>query len=123
MLPVEVQGKQLEFFYDSGCSAFGLLTSKNRYDNYSNEADKEIRYAANSFGTSIPVYHKTSSEPIEIGNATLSMRRVSYVDWHDRLQGFFSRFTKIGGWLGNKPFVDEVLILDTKMEEFLVVGK
>ena len=121
MLPAKIQGKALELFYDSGCSAFGLLTSKNRYDQYTNESDREIHYSANSFGASIPVFHKTSSESMEIGNTTLSLRRVSYVDWHDRLQGFFSRFTNIGGWLGNKPFVDEVLILDTIAEEFLVV--
>jgi hypothetical protein len=30
-------------------------------------------------------------------------------------------FSKIGGWLGNKPFTEYILFLDTKAEEFLVV--
>jgi hypothetical protein len=37
------------------------------------------------------------------------------------LQRFMTPFTRIGGWLGNKPFVDACLILDTQKEEFLVV--
>jgi hypothetical protein len=30
-------------------------------------------------------------------------------------------FTRIGGFLGNKPFIDNTLILDTRKKEFLVL--
>jgi hypothetical protein len=32
-------------------------------------------------------------------------------------------FTKIGGWLGNKPFVESTLILDTQKQAFMVIER
>jgi hypothetical protein len=37
------------------------------------------------------------------------------------MQPFISPFTRIGGFLGNLPFVEITLILDTKTEEFLII--
>ncbi|MFP4846169.1 hypothetical protein [Winogradskyella sp. PE311] len=36
-------------------------------------------------------------------------------------QPLVTPFTRIGGWLGNQPFNESTLILDTKAEEFIVV--
>ncbi|MEL7122364.1 MAG: hypothetical protein AAFO07_23160 [Bacteroidota bacterium] len=121
MLPASIQGKEMELFYDSGSSAFGLLTSKNRFDAYTDPEVEEINYSANSHGKSIPVHHKPSDEMMLIGNEEVSLNRISYVEWHDKWQGFFSQFTKIGGFIGNKPFLTSALILDTQQNEFLVL--
>lgn len=122
MLPAKIMGKNLELFYDSGCSAFGLITSKNRYDRYTNTSIKEITYEGNRFGESLTLHHKDSDESITIGNDSLKLRRISYVDMYTPFQGLMTPFTKIGGWLGNKPFINSTIILDIKKEEFVVVG-
>ncbi|MEL6653551.1 MAG: hypothetical protein AAFQ87_22380, partial [Bacteroidota bacterium] len=120
MLPAVIDDEPVELFYDSGSSAFGLLTSKNRFDAYTDPAEPEITYDANSHGNSIPVFHRRSDEEMIIGGKTLSLKRISYVQWNDEWQGFFSRFTSIGGWMGNKPFTESALVLDTKTGEFAV---
>ncbi|MEL6846173.1 MAG: hypothetical protein AAFP02_23440, partial [Bacteroidota bacterium] len=74
----------------------------------------------NSHGNSIPVFHRRSDEEMIIGGKTLSLKRISYVQWNDEWQGFFSRFSSIGGWMGNKPFTESALVLDTKTGEFAV---
>ncbi|MGK0388409.1 MAG: hypothetical protein ACI94Y_001138 [Maribacter sp.] len=35
-------------------------------------------------------------------------------------QKIMTSFTRIGGWLGNKPFTKNTLILDTQEQEFIV---
>lgn len=121
MLPVAINNKDYELFYDSGCSAFGLITIKSRFDSYSNEDTEAIAYDAKSWNSSIPITSKTTNQPISIGNTELSLKRVSYIDMYTPIQPIATPFTRIGGWLGNQPFNESILILDTKTEEFAVV--
>lgn len=121
MLPARIDGIELELFYDSGSSAFGLITSKNRYEDFTDSQVKEIEYKANRFGESLPIHHKNTDKEIEIGNALLDLKRVSYVDMYANYQQFITPFTRIGGWLGNKPFTESTMILDTKSQEFIVI--
>jgi hypothetical protein len=121
MLPVNINNKKLELLYDSGCSAFGLITSKKRYDNFSEKTAKEINYVGKRWGDDLPIHHKSSNMLMKIGNENLSLNRVSYLDMYANFQHFLTPFTTIGGWLGNKPFLESTLILDTKKEEFTVL--
>ena len=123
MLPCEIDGKKHELFYDSGSSAFGLITIKKRYLKYSNKEDREISYNANRHGDPIPVKHKPTNEMMKIGGLELSLQRVCYVDMYSNVQGLITPFTRIGGWLGNKPFENNSLIFDVKNEMFVVVQK
>lgn len=121
VLPAEIAGKKLDLFYDSGSSGFGLMTSRNRYKKFSNKDADEVKFDANSWGDKIPIYHKSSDAPLIIGGADLKLKKVSYVDMYAGTQRFLAPLSKIGGLLGNKPFVDCTLIFDTKTEEFLVL--
>lgn len=121
MLPVTLDNKSYKFLYDSGCSAFGLITIKRRFDKYTNKNTEELKYGANSWGNSIPIINKPSNKLFNIGNTNLKLKRVSYVDMYTKLQPFVTPFTRIGGWLGNQPFNESTLILDTKTEEFIVI--
>lgn len=121
MLPVIINDEGLELFYDSGASTFGLITTKNRYDKFTNESQEEIRYNANKFGDAIPICHRSTNTTMEIGNAILNLKRVSYVDMYAKYQRLMTPFTRIGGWLGNRPFDQNTLIFDSKKEEFIVI--
>ena len=123
MLPTTIEGKVYDLFYDSGSSAFGLITTHSRYQRYAKPEEPEIAYNANSWGNPIYVHHKATDLEVEIGGAQVPMRRVSYVNMYARWQGFLAMFSKIGGWLGNKVFLDTHLILDTKDMEYLVVPR
>jgi hypothetical protein len=121
MLPVTIDDKDYELFYDSGCSAFGLITIKTRFDKYSEENTAVISYNAKSWDSSIPITSKLTNHPISIGNAELSLKRVSFINMYTPIQPIVTPFTRIGGWLGNQPFNESTLIIDTKTEEFTVV--
>ena len=121
MLPVSLDNKNYEFLYDSGCSAFGLITIKSRFDKYTNESTKQVDYDAKSWESSIPIRSKVTDKLFSIGSANLKLKRVSYVDMYTITQPLITPFTRIGGWLGNQPFTESTLIIDTKTEEFIII--
>ena len=120
MLPATVDGKDYEFLYDSGCSAFGLITTKQRFERYSEASAPIVSYAAKSWEDKIYINSKSSDHPFTIGGAQLRMNRVSCVDMYSFLQPLVTPFTRIGGWMGNQAFNESRLILDTQANEFLI---
>lgn len=121
MLPVTINEKDYELFYDSGCSAFGLITIKSRFDKYSDESTEVIAYNAKSWDSSIPITSKTTNQLISVGDTELSLKRVSFIDMYTFVQPIVTPFTQVGGWLGNQPFNESTLIIDTKTEEFMIL--
>lgn len=122
MLPVTLDNKDYEFLYDSGCSAFGLITIKSRFDNYTEESTEQINYDAKSWESSIPIRSKVTEKLFSTGGVNLKLKRVSYVDMYTAMQPIIIPFTRVGGWLGNQPFNESTLIIDTKTEEFIVIN-
>ena len=120
MLPARIDGKERTLFYDSGSSAFGLITSKKRYNRHTHPDSAEISYNSNRWGDPVYIHHKPTDKTLEIGGTQLPLTRISYVNMYANYQHFITPFTRIGGWLGNKPFTDSRLILDTQREEFWV---
>ena len=120
MLPAKVDGKDYEFLYDSGCSAFGLITTKQRFKSYTKESTPLVSYSAKSWDDTIDINSKFSDHPFTIGGTQLPIKRVSYVDMYAFVQPLVTPFTRIGGWMGNQAFNESNLILDTKTNEFLV---
>ncbi len=123
MLPCKIDGKGHELFYDSGSSAFGLITTRGRYRKYSKKETKEIFYDAARWGDALPIKHKATTKTMKMSGLEIPLKRVSYVDMYASFQGIISPFTNIGGWLGNKPFLDYSLILDAPNEEFVILKK
>ena len=121
MLPVVVDGKDYDFLYDSGCSAFGLITTKNRFEKYTKDSEPLIAYAAKSWQDKIHINSKMSEYPFSIGGADLTLKRVSYVNMYSFLQPLVTPFTRIGGWMGNQALNQSKLILDTKTKTFIVI--
>ena len=120
MLPVLMGKKKLQLFYDSGASSFGLITSKHRFDKYTEKDSVEIQLDGNRFGESIPIVHKNTAYKISIAGTKLPLRRIGYIDMYAKFQRFASPFTRIGGWMGNKPFLNSTIIIDTQKEEFTI---
>lgn len=121
MLPVTVDGKDYEFLYDSGCSAFGLITTKQRFKKYTKESNPLISYAAKSWEDEISIHTKISDQLFNIGGAELTLKRVSCVDTYAFFQPLITPFTRIGGWMGNQAINESKLILDTQTNEFLII--
>ena len=121
MLPVTVDGKDYEFLYDSGCSAFGLITTKQRFKKYTEASNPLISYAAKSWQDEIAIHTKISDYTFTMGGTELSFKRVSCVDMYAFFQPLVTPLTRIGGWMGNQSINESQLILDTQTNEFMII--
>ncbi len=124
VLPITINGASESVIYDSGCSAFGLLTSNYYYEKYSDPSEPEINYNANRDGDPVPVHHRTCGMPADFGDTRLPLKRISYVDLYGPVQAMVGRFSSFAGFigiLGNETLTDSTLILDAKVNEYLVV--
>jgi len=121
MLPVKVDGNNYEFLYDSGCSAFGLITTKQRFNHYTDATTPIVNYNAKSWEDKIHIHSKLSDHLFTIGDTDLKFKRVSYVDMYTALQPIATVMTRIGGWMGNQSFNECHLILDTQTNEFVLI--
>lgn len=122
MLPATIENANVELLYDSGCSSFGLLTSKYYFERFADPEAKAIHFNANRFGDLIPIHHQPTNIVATLGNVKLPLKRVSYVEQYAGLQSVFGRFFG-GGFIGNKSLTESTLILDVKAEEFLVLPR
>ncbi|MFK7734866.1 MAG: hypothetical protein AB8B50_02495 [Pirellulaceae bacterium] len=120
LLPAQIQGKDCELLYDSGCSPFGLITSKYHFDRYADENTEALQLDLNAFGNGIPIHHQACSLEVSFGEAAVPIKRVSYVDKYSGMQSLFGGFID-GGFMGNKFLLESTLILDVKAKEFLLV--
>ena len=122
MLPTKIDGKQMQVFWDSGCSSFGLFTSKYHFDRYADENSNGIEFKVNRFGEKVPAHHKPCSLSAIFGDVVVPLKRVSYVQTCVGLQRMFGGFID-GGFFGNKSLTESTLLLDTKSNEFLIMNR
>ena len=123
-MPVTIDGASEHVIYDSGCSAFGLLTSGYYYDRYSDPNQPETNYNGNRHGDPIPIHHRTCDLIATFGETELPLKRISYVNLYAPVQALVGRFSGFAGFigvLGNEPLTESTLILDAKTNEYLVV--
>jgi hypothetical protein len=129
MLPCKIDNKKQIMYYDSGCSSYGLLTTKGIYKKYSKTNSKEVKYELSSLGRAswwsepIQIHENRTDKFMSISGQNIAINKVGYVGIFEDLQGMIKPFTKIDGWLGNIPFLDCSLVFDAPNEEFLIVKR
>jgi hypothetical protein len=129
MLPCTIDGKKQLMYYDSGCSSYGLLTTKGIYKKYAHANSDQVNYELSSWGRAnwwnkpIHIYENRTDKYMSISGQNIAINKVGHVGIFGNLQGMIKPFTKIDGWLGNIPFLEYSLIFDAPNEEFLVMKK
>lgn len=124
LLPAEINNDKAVLYYDSGSSPFGLLTSKNQFEELGAINAKTVSYEVNSWGEKLLCFNKESRTKIKFDETSLELQRISYIDfnnWTTNLQGFALSFSNVKGILGNKSLINSTLILDVKNEKFAIV--
>jgi hypothetical protein len=129
ILPCILNGETQYFLFDTGCSSFGLITTKSIYKTLSNPNSNEIKYnlstwgRANRWNREVEVYQRQSNEFILISGVNLGLETVSYFDFFSGYQDLLKPFAAVDGWLGNLSFLRHSLIFDFSTSEFVVIKK
>ena len=112
ILQGNLKGKQEKFLYDSGTSAYELLTSKEIWSGLKSPDSKIIIEKARSWQNVLTSYTAKCNSGIRFYTKELPLREVTYVEGFSQTQYLLMKYSGMTGMLGNKIFLDHSLYLD-----------
>jgi hypothetical protein len=115
-----LKGKEEKFLFDSGTSAYELLTDQETWKNLKSTKPKVIIERAQSWQKILTTYTATCNENIQFKNKGIPLHFVTYVEGFSQTQYALMRFSGMTGMLGNKIFLNNVLYLDCKNEKIAI---
>lgn len=114
IIPGFLKGKEESFLYDSGSSAFELLTNKEIWNQLKTPNSKINIEKSQSWETTLTTFTANSKNKIIFGNKNILLNEVTYVDGYSQTQYLLMKFSGMTGMLGNKIFIKNTLFLDGK---------
>lgn len=121
LLNGKINDENTQLYYDSGSSAFELITDKNQWENLALSEAVEQTYQANSWGNPLEVHSIASDAIIKFGKKEISLTEVTYIEGTSVVQNLLMYFSGMGGMIGNKLFMDKILVLDAMNQKFAVM--
>jgi hypothetical protein len=118
---VGLQGEPQELMFDSGSSAFALLTSQSNWQQMAQPAAAAQTTPVNSWGKTLTAHTVATAAAMQFGATAVPLGTVTYIEGMSFMQSTLTRFSGMGGMLGNAPFSQQTIILDVKNGRFGVV--
>jgi hypothetical protein len=118
LLPVVLNGKTTSLLFDSGTSAFELLTNEKQWSSLAKAGASVKSFGVNSWGKTLTVYSVPTDHFIKFGTLALPIKNVHRIEGTSFIQNMLMRFSGMGGMIGNKIFIDRIIILDTRQLRF-----
>lgn len=115
-----LNGKQEQFLYDSGTSAYELLTNKENWKKLKSPNSKPVVEKAQSWERILTSYTAKSNQTIKFKNKELILSEVTYVEGISQSQYMLMKFSGMTGMLGNKIFLNNSLYIDCKEEKISI---
>lgn len=122
LLPAVLDGKSILLFFDTGSSAFNLVTDSATAGRFSRKGEKPLINAQQSWGKTLTAYTHASDDSIGIAGFRLPLHTVSWISGSDPVLAKRMRQAGIGGMAGNALFLNQILVLDMKRKEFGLAG-
>lgn len=112
---------QKKFMYDSGCSAYSLITDAKTWNTLKVPNTKSIVHQGNSWGHKLQVLTNPSKHQIGFGNVKVPLRTVTHVKGAPWTQKIMMRLSGMGGMIGNHIFKENTIYIDAKNEKFAII--
>jgi hypothetical protein len=107
--------------FDTGSSAEGLITSQANWEQLAHPGAQPSTTAVNSWGKTLTKHSVATPANLELGAAKIPLQTVTYIEGMTFMQQMLTRFSGLGGMLGNAPFVGRTIILDVRGARFGLV--
>jgi hypothetical protein len=121
LLPGQINGEETALMFDSGSSAYELLTDKSTWQEMQNPNSAVDTAHVNSWGKTLTAFTTTTSAEARFGQVTLPLRKATYLEGMSTVNQLLTAFSGLGGMTGNKLFLGHTLVLDTKHQKFAVL--
>lgn len=104
--------KKEHFLYDSGTSAYELITNQDIWNDLKMKNSKTIIEKSKSWQNILTTYTTRSNHNIIFSTKQLPLKNVTYVEGFSKTQYLLMKLSGMTGMLGNKVFLDNILYID-----------
>ncbi|MCL1689846.1 hypothetical protein CMU59_16525 [Elizabethkingia anophelis] len=112
IIPALLKGNKEKFLYDSGTSAYELLTTKEIWEGLKSKDSEIVTEKANSWQNVLTTYTAKTDNLIKIGSKNIPLNNVTYVEGFSQTQYSMMKFSGMTGMLGNQIFMNNSLYID-----------
>jgi hypothetical protein len=121
LVPAAINGQKTVLFFDSGSSAFELLTDKATCEAMALPGTPPVGYPVSSWDRTLTAYSYSVKGHVSFGPQTVPLRQASYIDGVREADVQQMKAFGIGGMIGNKLFLRWAVVLDTKHKKYGLV--
>ncbi|AHJ99766.1 hypothetical protein [Hymenobacter swuensis] len=121
MLSAGVAGETKPLLFDSGSSAFALLTSQATWQQMARPQALARTSAVNSMGRTLTSHTIATAAALQLGAVALPLQTVTYIEGTSLMESLLMRFSGMGGMLGNRPFNQHTIVVDVSHQRFGLV--
>lgn len=107
-----LNGKEEQFLFDSGTSAYELLTNKEVWEHLKLPNSKISIEKSRSWDKVLTAYTANCNQKIQFSNHEIPLNNVTYVEGFSQVQYSMMKFSGMTGMLGNKFFLNNSLYID-----------
>jgi len=107
-----LKGEKRKFLYDSGTSAYELLTYKEEWENIKSKDSKVKIEKDQSWNHILTTYTADCKQNIKFKNNLIPIKEVTYVEGFSDAQFSMMKFSGMTGMLGNKIFLSKSIFID-----------
>jgi hypothetical protein len=118
LLPAVIDHKKKNIFFDTGSSAFELLTDESTFSHLSKKGVPVDSFTVNSWNNTLYAFSAPTDYSIQFGTVQIPLNKLTYIKGTAFWQRALMKLSNIGGMTGNKLFVNKLLVLDTKNQRF-----
>lgn len=115
-----LNSKEEDFLFDSGTSAYELLTNKEVWQDLKTPNSKITIEKSNSWENVLTTYTAKCNQKIQFGNQEISLNNVTYVEGFSQTQYALMKFSGMTGMLGNKIFLNNCLYIDCSQNKMAI---
>ena len=114
IIPALLNGKEEKYLYDSGSSAYELLTNQENWEELKTPNAKIEKEHGNSWGNILTTYTATSENKIDFGGTKIPLNKVTYVEGYSKTQYLLMKFSGMSGMLGKALFLNNEIFIDAE---------
>lgn len=112
IIPANLKGKKRKFLYDSGTSAYEMLTNKEEWEELRLQNSKITVEKAKSWEKTLTVFTANCNQKICFNNKNIQLKNITYVEGFSKTQYYLMKFSGMTGMLGNKIFLKNKIYID-----------
>lgn len=118
LFPAVLKGNKTMLYFDTGSSAFELLTDKATCFQLGTDTLHPVQYTVQSWNTTLTANTLATDDSITLAGVPIPLRHITWMEGVHKTQVAQMMKMGIGGMTGNKLFINARLLLDTRNKLF-----